>query len=48
MYPDYEDMILQRQEAYELYEDGVDPDTIAEMCPDIDFDDIDLELEFDE
>lgn len=46
--PDYEDMILQRQEAYELYEDGVDPDTIAEMYPDIDFDDIDLELEFDE
>ena len=46
MYPDYEDLILQKQEAYELYDDGVDPDTISELYPDIDFDDI--ELEFDE
>lgn len=43
---DYEDLILQQQEAYDLYDEGVDSDTIAEMYPDIDFDDI--ELEFDE
>ena len=42
MYPDYEDMILQRQEAYDLYEEGVDADTIAEMYPDVDFDDDDV------
>ena len=38
---DYEDLILQRQEAIELYDDCEDPDIIAELYPD-------LEIDFDE
>ena len=38
---DYEDLILQRQEAIELWDDGEDPDIIAELYPD-------LEIDFDE
>ena len=38
---DYEDLILQRQEAIELYDEGEDPDLIAELYPD-------LEIDFDE
>ena len=48
--PDYEDLILQRQEALEIYDEGEDPDLIAELYPDIevDFDDIDLAALFED
>ena len=48
--PDYEDLILQRQEALELYDEGEDPDLIAELYPDIafDFEDIDLAALFED
>ncbi len=38
---DYEDLILQRQEAMELYEDGMYYELIEDLYPDlIDFDDL--------
>lgn len=43
---DYEDLILQRQEAMELYEDGVEDDVIEDLYPDlIDFDDLVIDPE---
>lgn len=45
---DYEDLILQRQENMEIWEDGEaweDDESFDDLFPEIAFDDIDLSLE---
>ena len=45
---DYEDLILQRQENIEIWEDGEaweDDTSFDDLFPEITFDDIDLSLE---
>ena len=45
--PDYEDLILQRQENMEIWEDEAweDDEAFDELFPEIAFDDMDLSLE---